>query len=233
MGDNMITAQIASVPARASSLQATVNSLLPQVDKIFVALNGYTEIPSFIYNDKIVHIVTDNALGDAYKFYDADTRRGYVLTCDDDLVYPEGYVSYMINGIKKHKGIVTLLGKRYDDRPIKSFRKGYTSISRALSTVSKDSVVHVGGTGCMAYHTDHFNVTMDEFQKANMADLWVAKAAHEQGVKITVLAHPKHYMKHTLFPERIWNTSGNMDTYQTEVINSFLKAEDTPPTDEI
>jgi len=220
----MITVQIASLPERAGTLKKTVKSLIDQVDMVFVALNNYDEIPPFLANNrKIISILMDNSLGDSAKFYDADQRKGYVLTCDDDIVYPEGYVSYMTRAADRYKGVVTLLGKRYDTRPIKSYRKGYTSIYRALSTVSVDAEVHVGGTGVMAYHTDSFKVDIDMFERKNMADLWIAKAAHEQGVKIMSIAHPRTYLSHKRYPVGIWNTSGNQDAYQTEVINGFLK----------
>lgn len=224
----MITAQIASIPQRVATLELTVKSLINQVDLLFVALNGYDYIPEFLEdNRKIVRILMDNSLGDAAKFYDVDQRKGYVLTCDDDLIYPQGYVGYMINGIKKHKGIVSLLGKVYD-RPTYSYRGGYTRIYRALIAVKLDCEVDVGGTGVMAYHTDDFKISIDNFPRPNMADLWVAKAAAEQGVKITVLAHPKRYVSHVKYSHRIWATSTGYDKYQTKILNSFLVKESQP-----
>lgn len=217
-------AQLASIPKRIESLERTVYSLLPQIDLLFVALNNYKEVPLFLTgNRKIVYALMDNSLGDAAKFYDVDQRNGYVLTCDDDLMYPPDYAGYMIDGIKEHGGIVTLLGKRYDNRPISSYRGGYTALFRALVTRPAPAKVHLGGTGCMAFHTNDFKVVMDDFQKPNMADLWVAKAAHEQGVGITVLPHRARYLVHTPHHRAIWHTTKHMNPYQTKIINSFLK----------
>ncbi len=217
-------AQIASIPGRVETLKLTVSSLLPQTDMIFVALNGYTEVPGFLEGqDKVVYSLMDNSLGDAAKFYDVDRRNGYFLTCDDDLIYPQGYVGYMIEGIKRHGGIVSLLGKRYDNRPITSFRSGYTSLYRCLTTNATDKEVHLGGTGVMAFHTDSLKLSVDDFKRKNMADVWLAKAAAEQGVKITVLAHPSRYVKHKFYSRRIWITERGNDKYQTEILNSFLK----------
>jgi hypothetical protein len=217
-------AQVASIPARVETLRLTVRSLLPQTDMMFVALNGYEDVPDFLTEDKkIVYALMDNSLGDAAKFYDVDQRNGYVLTCDDDLVYPEGYVRYMINGIKQHGGIVSLLGKRYDRRPINSSRSGYTSLYRCLTSVKGDHEVHLGGTGAMAFHTDSINISIDDFPVPNMADIWMAKAAHEQGVKITSLGHPARYVSHKFYSRRIWVSERHNDAYQTEILNSFLK----------
>ena len=62
----MITAQIASIPDRVETLKRTVNSLINQVDLLFVALNNYEEVPDFLTNNrKIVYALMDNSLGDA------------------------------------------------------------------------------------------------------------------------------------------------------------------------
>jgi len=217
-------AQIASIPGRVETLELTVGSLLPQTDMIFVALNGYEEVPSFLTGDsKIVYALMDNSLGDAAKFYDVDQRNGYFLTCDDDLIYPQGYVNYMIAGVKRHGGIVSLLGKRYDNRPVISFRSGYTSLYRLQTRVCADQWVHLGGTGVMAFHTDSIRLSMVDFPKPNMADIWMAKAAADQGVKITSLAHPARYVKQRRYSRRIWVSERHNNGYQTEILNSFLK----------
>ena len=218
----MITAHIASLPAREDGLERAVNSLLPQVDRMVVALNGYGHVPDFLSDPKIYHIILDNTLGDAAKFWRCSNVSGYVLACDDDLVYPEGYADYMIAGVKKHGGIVSLLGKQYATRPITSFRKGYTKIFRCLSRVMEDTEVDVVGTGVLVFHTDDFYVEMEHFPVPNMADIWVAKAAHQQGVKLTVLAHHARWVKHHNYPWRIWSHDSD-DEFQTEVMNSFLK----------
>jgi len=218
----MITAQIASLPERVDSLHNTVNSLLPQVDKLFVALNGYTKVPDFLLeNEKIEYVILDNSLGDAAKFYDIEKREGYIFTCDDDLVYPKKYVEYMISKIKLHRSPVSLLGKIYDKTPIASFKVDYTTLYRCLGTVHKDRQVDVGGTGAMAFHTDDIKVRLSDFPVKNMADIWMAKVAKEQDVSIWVVEHSRNYVKYTSFPYRIWVDTKD-DSIQTEILNSIL-----------
>ena len=219
----MITAQIATLPERVDTLKLTVASLINQVDMMFVALNGHEVIPRFLQNNrKITYALMDNALGDGAKFSATFQRKGYILTCDDDLVYPEGYAKLMIDGVKKHGGIVTVLGKQYRIRPVKSFRSGYTQLYSCLNAVRYDTDVDVVGTGVMAYHADTINIDPGTFPRKNMADIWVAKLAHEQGIPLTVLAHPRGYVIYRKYPWRIW-TSDHDDKYQTEILNSFLK----------
>lgn len=218
----MITAQIASVPERVETLEQTVKSLRPHVNMIRVALNGYDDIPKFLVGDKnIISVLTDNNYGDAAKFYDIHKRKGYILTCDDDLIYPEEYVTYMVNKVDQYKCPVSLLGKVYANRPITSFRKGHTEIYRCLHRVPADHQVDVVGTGALAFHSDHIKVKMDNFERKNMADIWFSKLAHEQGVPLMVVRHRFSFVKHKSYPDRIWLHDN--DKYETEILNSFLK----------
>lgn len=219
----MKTVQIASIPSRIEHLELTVNSLINQCDLMFVALNNYEEVPKYLQNNrKIVSILMDNSLGDGAKFYDSADREGYILTCDDDLTYPEGYVGYMVDGVKRHGGIVTILGKQYKNRPINSFGHGYTHLFSCLNRVHGDYPVDVPGTGVMAWHSDTIKIDPFKFPRKNMADVWVAKLAYEQNVPITVLAHPKGYVRYKMHSWRIWAKDRD-DAYATRVMNSFLK----------
>lgn len=220
--DSHITAQVASLPDRVKTLEDMVFSILPQVDHLFVGLNNYTEVPPFLLgNSKISYKLLDNSLGDAAKFLDVENLSGYVFTCDDDLVYPKDYVQYMKSKVDKYKGVVSLLGKVYP-RPVTSFRRGYSELYRCLGTVTGDHVVDVVGTGAMAFHTTHLKAHTKDFKVPNMADIWLSKIAHEQGVPLIAVEHRAKYVSHKTYEWRIWTKDGH-DSYQTELLNEFLK----------
>lgn len=218
----MITAHIASLPERIDTLRLTVDSIVHQVDKVFISLNNYSNIPDFLVRDKIHAEIHDNSLGDAAKFIHVNKVEGYVVVCDDDLIYPDGYVKYMCDKCDLYEGVVSLLGKTYSTRPIRSFRKGYTGLYRCLGDVYEDVQVDVCGTGAMVYHTGDIKVSVGDFPHRNMADIWMAKLAHDQGVPMYAVEHPKDYVKHVTYQDRIWVNTVD-DTVQTEVLNSFLQ----------
>ena len=187
-----------------------------------MSLNNYESVPEFLYHDKIHATLEDNVLGDAAKFLHVAEQDGYVLVCDDDLIYPPDYVEYMCDKVDEHNCPVSLLGKVYTDRPIKSFRTGYTELHRCLGEVDNDYLCDVIGTGAMAYHTDHIEVDISDFKMRNMADIWMALLAHEQGVRLVAVQHTKGYVKHVTYEDRIW--AGTVDdSVQTMILNSFLK----------
>lgn len=185
-----ITVQIASLPERANMLEKTIASLRPQVDRIFVALNGYSYTPDFLNEGEYIHL--DNSTGDAAKFYDVENINGYLFTCDDDLIYPPTYVRDMIYNIHRYQAIVSLHGKKYP-RPVVHF-KGHAAQVHCLADADNDLVVDVPGTGVMALHTSMIKIKYADFQSKNMADIWMGKIAQEQGRVIVALAHRKDYL---------------------------------------
>lgn len=206
-----ITAQIASVPEREDMLRQVVASLRPQVDRIFVGLNNYDHTPDFLQEGEYIHL--DNTTGDAAKFYGVENLQGYFLSCDDDLVYPPGYVQYMINGLHKYGAITTLHGKEYP-RPFRGVQS-YIENVRCLRDAFHDVVVDVPGTGVMCLHTDMIKVRYSDFQIKNMADVWIAKLAHKQKVKIVALAHSANYLKY-LNPEDTIFIQAKASQFKTE-----------------
>jgi hypothetical protein len=81
----------------------------------------------------------------------------------------------------------------------------------------------VGGTGIMAWHSDRVKVRFEDFKLPNMADIWMAKIAHEQKVPIMVLAHTENYLKHTrhetdIFTERYKSRHKE----EEEILKTFL-----------
>lgn len=198
----MITVQIASVPEREDMLRQTVESLRPQCDKIWVGLNKYPHTPDFLKEGEYAHF--DNSTGDAVKFYGAENLEGWVLTCDDDLVYPKDYVNMMCHKVYQYQTPCTLHGKNYP-RPPKAFNE-CLDIYPCLGEVVSDVYVDVGGTGVLCYHTQLINVRYSDFKIANMADLWFTKLCIEQDLKIVCVAHTSKYLKYLAPSETIFST---------------------------
>lgn len=125
---NSITIAIASHPPRAKSLLNTLNTLLPQCDRLCLYLNNYSES----YIDELMALEHSSKLEIELSGIDPDTGeqrelpnirchgkmywmarcKGYYLTCDDDCIYPQDYVSEMVTATKKYdnKAIVVCSG---------------------------------------------------------------------------------------------------------------------------
>jgi hypothetical protein len=226
----MITAGIATVPPRVNNIERVISSLSGQVDKIYLALNGFyiaDELwyPTFLDKyDNIEYFFTDNSKGDAEKFRYADKIEEYYISWDDDLVMYDGCAEYMINLVTKYNAIVTFHGKRYDgERPIPNYKNSFTTNVRCLSAYrGNDIEIHVGGTGCMAFDTKQFKLSLYNFEHRNMADVIVAREAYTQGVKIMAINHPALEYLPPPKGSTIWDTTKSY-VIQTQILNSFLK----------
>ena len=221
----MITAHIATIFERENSLRRVISAISPQVGKTYVSLNGYQVEPDWLHTIRNVECeLLDNSLGDAARYLHFGEDEGYSFFCDDDLIYSPNYCRYMIHKYNQHKGcLITLHGKIYG-RPIISSHRGIIKNYRCLGTVKGDHEVETGGTGVMLINTKDMKINIEDFLRPNMADIWVAKFAHEQNVKIMVIEHNANIVHYLPQATRIWRTRSREDiVYETNILNSFLK----------
>jgi hypothetical protein len=217
----MITVQIATLPDRETMLWQTVKSLYQQADAFYIMLNGHKEEPRIPDpSDKIRYVKLQNERKDGAKFYEAEYRKGYVFTMDDDLTVKDGYISLLKSKVDKYQGAVSLHGKIYNRPPV-DFRRAKT-VYRCLGTVEKDTRIDLIGTGCMAYHTDLIKVKYDDFPIGGLADVWFSKLCWEQSISMWVIAHQSGYLQYLYPSMTLWQTMGRA-TLQTELIKSFIK----------
>lgn len=156
------------------------------------------------------------------KFYGADKTDGYYLTIDDDLTVSPGYVKYLISKVDQYNALVSFHGKHYRP-PVPTYRS-WIGNYRCLDDVPQDTLVNFVGSGCCAFHTSRLKISIDDFPRPNMADIFTSKVATDQGVPIYVVKHRKGCMKY-ISPAQgttIWETTKDY-SYQLKVMNSFLK----------
>lgn len=206
---------------RKKTLLQTIKSIHDQCDVINVALNNYEEIPEELYSEKINLFITDNTKGDAYKFLSLKNSDGYYFTMDDDLIYNPNYVKKMISEIEKYerKNIITLHGRYFRNFPINSYYNETTKVYHFAHNLDSDVNVQVGGTGVMAFHTDLFKVGIDFFEKANMADIWIAFIAKKNSIPITCVSHNNQEVIQQEINESIYGTHQRNDSDQTKILN--------------
>jgi glycosyltransferase involved in cell wall biosynthesis len=209
---------------RPDTLIKTIESIYNQSDIINVFLNDYSEIPVELYDKKINLFITDNDKGDAYKFYNLPNSNGYFFTIDDDLIYPKNYTDYMVSKIEKYgrKKIISLHGRSFVNKPIKSYYKDKVVLSHFLDSQNNDVEVEFGGTGVMSFHTDLFKLDITYFKYANMADIWIGKYAYENNIKITSVSRSKNFITQQKIEGSIFDDYNKKDKLQTKVVNEFL-----------
>lgn len=209
---------------RKDSLLRTIDSIFNQSDIINVSLNSYSEIPPELKDNKIRIILTNNELGDAYKFYNINRCDGYYFTIDDDIIYPKNYTDFMIDKYNKHKGkIITLHGRNFKDGNISSYYKSASERYYCMGDVFNDVKVMFGGTGVMLTHTDILRgLNIEYFKSPNMADVWVGKWAYDNKVDIICVEHESNWLKYQEVNDTIYDTESRNDKIQTEIARSLF-----------
>ena len=214
-------AGLATIPQREATLQAVINSIAPQVDRVYVALNGYSKIPEWFHNLRnVIPEITDNSRGDGFKFLHANIFDAIYFGCDDDIVYPYGYFDYLQAGIARYDALVSLHGRIYP-RPITDFRR-FIGNYRCLNTVPADVRVDLVGSGVCGFSTNRLKIYVEDFKIANMADVWLCGKAQEQGVPRWVLKHNVNYLEHISNPVTIWQSRKDK-SQETALLREFLR----------
>lgn len=216
---------IATLAQRKESFKQVIDSIYPQVDIIYVMLNGYEDYPQWILEmPKIRPWLGHNTFSDSGKAMFANLHDCYFFLLDDDLLVPERYCEYMIEGIKKHNCIVTLHGKQFPMHKINSYLRDARLTASCLCQSGEDIKLTIGGDGCMAFDTRQFKLSIEDFLLPNMSNIWVSLAANKQGIKIMSLAHKKGYLRHIYHGDNtIWHTyTKHNDRLLTVLVNSIL-----------
>lgn len=222
-----VYAGVASFGQREKSLKQTVNSIINQVDKLYVYLNDYNNIPEFLANPKIkVYRSQDEVgdLGDVGKFYYQFVEKlsGIFLTIDDDIIYNSNYVNIMVDSVLNNKNsIISLHGRSFAEFPISSYYKHKCSYYPCSKQNLQPVKVQFGGTGVMAFHSDTIKFDIDDFSHINMADIFVGIKANTLIIPIII---PDHYSPISLSnlvdnDLTIYAFCHNNDKVQTDIVN--------------
>lgn len=224
----MITAKIASIPERISQLEITIQFFLHHVDRLDVYLNNYPSVPDFLKAPKIQVFTSQDSgdKGDIGKFYQIDSVSGYVLTLDDDLIYPEDYIHKMVEKIDHYQrnAFICVHANLLPKHKLSSYYQDKLGI-HFEKKLERDTRVHIPGTGTLGFHTDNIKLSQSIFLVPNMTDIWLAVYAHENKIPIISIERQDNWLLQARgkeFSRSIYQSSFKNDTYQTELLNKIF-----------
>mgnify|MGYP001186272965 CR=1 FL=1 len=189
---------IASFGRRARMLEAAVESLLPQVDRIGVYLNDYPEIPSFLEHPRIdVEISADYGdLRDNGKFFFLGrTDHRFYAAADDDIHYPTDYIEVLKEALVDTgpNSAVAVHGAVYPTPILDMFTAGHVfHFSESLQHVMP---VHLVGTGTLLFDQSEWNLDFEEFGEPGMADVWFARSAKKRSARLFVVNRDRDWLR--------------------------------------
>lgn len=223
----IVIAGIALVPDRWPASYKTIKSLLPQVDRIYVALNGFSYVPWELKKyDKIVIDYIGKNRGGYMKFVRPPNPYDAVITCDDDLIYPETYVADFVAASKRYPGHVLTHHGHNVKGPQESVQKSrqWHEHHRCLTHEIHDRDIYCIGTGVSFYPCDIYHKALRELEYGwNVCDLLMTKALNKCEVPRKALAHSSRYLKYIKPPTgtTIWETLTSDDKKYTAIWNDL------------
>lgn len=214
---------LASYPPREVNLRKTVESILPQIDYLYIYLNNYESIPKFLLYNKKIKIFrsqeTEGDLRDNGKFFSIPNKEScYVFTFDDDIIYPEDYVAQMIHNIEMLGracvvGVHGVIFPQYEFEQLQQRRVFHFKEDLA------GHFVDLLGTGTTAWHSTTIKVNLQDFLTKGVCDLWFAKLAAKQKVPLFSVRRNKNWVKpsfnpgESLYKEALQNSDMYFDIY--------------------
>jgi hypothetical protein len=216
----MITASLATYPARYAQLKQTVASLIPQVDRINVWLNGYDVVPEYLMYVEKALVGFGGNLGDAGKFYWAGETEDYLLICDDDIIYPPDYAATMVKAVDKYnrRAVVGLHGV-WIKEPVTSYYRDRDKINAACG-VDADIPCHMLATNSIAFHSSTLKINPPrDFPIPNYADPLFAVLTQKQRVPCVCIARPAGWIQHIKVTESLYDKfSKGDDAIHTKIV---------------
>ena len=176
-------------PSRRTAVVQALKSLVAQVDCILVHCNGYStsECDALVFSENIIAcdpLPWNDNYADLGKIAYKPIEPGYMFLCDDDLIYPPGYIAHMKRWVDHfdRQAIVGLHGIILKQWPVRSYYRDRT-VRHYRQDVHKPVPVHMLGTGCMAFHTDTFQPRItSEMSECLNADIHVGRLAQAQRI---------------------------------------------------
>ncbi|MGB3974329.1 MAG: hypothetical protein WBL58_09255 [Peptococcia bacterium] len=199
-----VTAYMATFPTRELIIAEAVESLLPQVDKLVIWVNGEMELPQACYHEKVELYWGKDVLGFdigcAGKFAFAFEWEGYIFTVDDDIVYAPDYVEKSIAKIEEYnRECIFSYHGRITKLPITTYRSSKDMVKNCSfqQDVGKDTECHVIGTGVMFFHADTIFPKYDimEMKHTNVSDIHFAQSMDMRGIRTIVAEHQRGWLK--------------------------------------
>lgn len=202
----MIHANMATYPARELIIETTVPQIAKQVDKLTLCLNEFKTVPEFLKKlPNVEPIIPTEDFKDVGKFISKYHDNDDVFYVDDDIIYPDNYVSISMTKFKKYELLNPIIGYHgviYSDlfdgdqslRNVFTFRLG----------LSRDKIVNQLGTGTI--HCKGWQTPDLEFMRGSQkyVDLRFAVHAKRNSFPMICVTRNKEWMKEVETDETIY-----------------------------
>ncbi|NTV97038.1 MAG: glycosyltransferase family 2 protein [Thiobacillus sp.] len=220
---------LATMPSRLDSLPIMLASILPQLDRLYVFLDGFAEVPGCLAgrpNCLVEHIPAGSGLHNASRFL-VPEREGpeAIFVClDDDIVYPADYVVRLVAGLERHgrRALVGIHGGLF--RPPHASYVRDCEVLHFAARLGRDTRVDVLGSGTLAFHASTLQMRPESWRHPRFDDLSLAVDAAAAGVELVALGRPKKWLRPIAQsqPDSLWRSIKRDDRLATRLMRDIV-----------
>lgn len=192
-------AALATVPGREPYLRQALVSLRPQVERIHVVANGFTDPPAVALElADLVVCDPEDRHGSAAKLRWSREWSGLYLGCDDDFAYPADYAETMKRWVKRWRGraLVTCHG-----RVLRPTAKGFEDVLEAVAPRCKAEGMWLNYPGACAIAFDTRLQVPAEVPGKNLEEVHLAEWAQRQRVPVWLVPHSADWLRYLIADE--------------------------------
>lgn len=202
----MIRAHLATFPPRRRILRRVYEAIMPQVERLFVVLNGYDSVPGYLAKDeRVTAVIPDRDVKDAGKFWFKPEPDDIVFTIDDDIGYPPNYVSSTLEQFEAIGMTGNVVGYQANAWDPKVSDKGWVNylFHEPLDDIRGISLI---GTGTLCARGDAIAPLSEIEPEAGACDIAYSLWLFRNRILPWALPRPQGWLSNDL-PKNLWKSS--------------------------
>lgn len=191
---------ISTMPSRMDSFAQVLDRVLPQLDRLYVFLDGFAEVPGLLIDsEKVCPVMVPAAdtlfASNRFRVGQLLESEADIVCVDDDILYPADYVQAMrghLNGLSR-PAIVGVHGDIFIP-PYLSYVRHRIKIhfSQALK---RPAAVNALGTGTVVYRSSTLRFDPRSWQHPGLGDLSLAVEAAKANVPMICVERPARWLE--------------------------------------
>lgn len=229
-------AGMATMPSRHDTFPRAFDSIVGQVDRFYLFLDGHETVPECARRDNVIVMrsADEKRLGPSGKFLGLTRENApcVYLTVDDDIRYPPDYVNTMVEALARFRGgVIAAIHGAFFIEPYLSFTMDQDVCNFDVG-LEVDVRVDYVGAGTAAFVSSVVPVDPRRWAEWDMDDLMLALDAERWGVpRVAVRRRPEYLIALARNqPDSLWRKTSTVDeSRQTRRLIELIELEKRSP----
>jgi hypothetical protein len=188
---------MATMPSRATTAPLAIESILPQVSRLWLFLDRFETVPDFAEHERI-EVLRSQDLGDLrangkFVALALDARPCTFLGLDDDVLYPADYCNTLESHLGRWPGAAVGVHGGLLPPEVTSYA-GDLKVLHRRAPRERATEVDLLGTDSVAFRTSTLRFDVRDWPDVNVVDLSFALTARRRSVPLVTIARKAYWM---------------------------------------